>query len=763
MVRERDTSRISVARGGWNGGVTPATPNAAFAAGEGEYVGLLDHDDMLTIDSVEVLTKRAVLILSGCPGDAKRYRADHQAEQASMLGMTCDALVVGEIPFGSILERYRCVILHRVAWDASVERLLADAKSAGIPVLFDTDDLVFDPDAIDHVAALEEMDDDEQHLYLSGLHRYRRTLANTDGVIVSTDRLAEEASVVNGVVGLAYNAVSAEMVDLADAARPTASRRSSSVTIAYLSGTPTHNRDFAEAADALLRVLETQPQVRFVAVGHIDLDERFDRFAGQVDRVPLQPWRSLPSILAGVDVSLAPLERDNPFTDSKSCLKYIEAGLVGVPTIASPRRDFVRAIRNGFNGLIADSPDEWHSALERLVANPGERASIGARAAADVREHHTTAARARAFHGTLGRLARAAPGNAPLSVDWVVRAPLPRTGGYRTIFRLASFLAQRGHPTRMYVEQVAHLEGMSQCSIEAFLEEHFEELPFSVVAGHALEPADITFATNWPTAAAVASHPASLFKAYLVQDFEPEFYEQGDPLRNQAHQSYDLPLRHICYGERLATRLEQETKKPADALGFALEPEFRLQRPAAERTGAQRVLFFAKPDQPRRGYAAGVEALRLLHDAERDVEIVLFGSDAEMLGKLPFPYRNLGSITTDELAATLNSAHVLLSLSLTNISHAPYEAMACGCAVVEARTFADPSLRDRENCLLAEPDPAAIASALVELVRDDPLRLRLAASGLETSAGMTWEKTGTALERLLLDWAFLRLEPACVQ
>ena len=430
--------------GRWNGGSSQPT-NVALAVAQGERAELLDGDDTVTVDSVELVTKTAVLFLSGCPGDAKRYRADHQAEQASMLGMTCDALVVGEIPFDSILERYRCVILHRVAWDASVERVLTDAKLAGIPVLFDTDDLVFDPDAIGHVAALEEMDEDERRLYLSGLHRYRRTLANTDGVIVSTDRLAEEARVVNSVVDLAYNAVSAEMADLADEARSAASQRASSVTIAYLSGTPTHNRDFAEAADALLRILETQPQVRFVAVGHIDLDERFDRFAGQLDRVPLQPWRSLPSILAGVDINLAPLERDNPFTDSKSCLKYIEAGLVGVPTIASPRRDFVRAIRHGVNGLLADSPDEWHSALERLVANPGERASIGSRAAADVREHHTTAARARAFHSTVGRLARAAPRDAPLAVDWVVRAPLPRTGGYRTIFRLASFLAQRGH------------------------------------------------------------------------------------------------------------------------------------------------------------------------------------------------------------------------------------------------------------------------------------------------------------------------------
>ena len=304
---------------------------------------------------------------------------------------------------------------------------------------------------------------------------------------------------------------------------------------------------------------------------------------------------------------------------------------------------------------------------------------------------------------------------------------------------------------------------MSQRNIEGFLEEHFGELPFTVVAGHALAPADITFATNWPTAATVAAPSCIALQGVPGTGLLARVLRAGRSFGARRARATTCPCATSVTASA-STLLEQETKKPADALGFALEPEFRLQRPAPQRTGSRMVLFFAKPDQPRRGFAEGVEALRLLHDTEPGVEIVLFGSDAETLGELPFPYRTLGSITTDELAAALNSAHVLLSLSLTNISHAPYEAMASGCAVVEARTpFADPSLRHRENCLLAEPDSAAIASALVELVRDDPLRLRLTAAGLETTAGMTWEKTGIALERLLLDWAFLRIDPGRVR
>src|SRR5207253_2012078 len=108
----------------------------------------------------------------------------------------------------------------------------------------------------------------------------------------------------------------------------------------------------------------------------------------------LVPWRHLADLLAEVDINLAPLEANNPFTDAKSCLKYLEAALVGVPTVASARSDFVRAIRHGENGLLAESSDDWKESLRKLIESPMLRAEIGLAARDDVRRFHTTAARA---------------------------------------------------------------------------------------------------------------------------------------------------------------------------------------------------------------------------------------------------------------------------------------------------------------------------------------------------------------------------------
>jgi glycosyltransferase involved in cell wall biosynthesis len=131
--------------------------------------------------------------------------------------------------------------------------------------------------------------------------------------------------------------------------------------------------------------------VRFVCAGFLELDSRFDRFGDRVERVPWQPWQFLPDLQARSDVNLAPLA-PTPFNECKSCVKYLEAALVEVPTIASPRSEFVRVIQPGQNGLLADSGDAWREALGHLVEDARIRVEIGRTARADVLERHTTRA-----------------------------------------------------------------------------------------------------------------------------------------------------------------------------------------------------------------------------------------------------------------------------------------------------------------------------------------------------------------------------------
>lgn len=699
-----------------------------------------------------------VLIISGCPGDAYRYRGEHQAEQLRSAGATADAALLDSVDLATALDSYSAFVLHRVAWDTSIEDFVSAVRERGKRISFDTDDLVFQPAALPYVAALDNLSADERALYVDGIHRYRRSMSELDGVTVSTDFLTEAAVAVARQVEIVPNAVSDEMVRLADSALRLPAPRSELVTIAYLSGTPTHDRDFLEAADAVLWALDTYPAVRLLVVGHLRLDSRFGGFERRrVEHMPLQPWTALPDLLRGVDVNLAPLEPENPFTEAKSCLKYLEAALVGVPTIASPRSDFRRVIRHGENGLLAEGRDDWREALRFLIEEHDERIRIGRAAFDDVRTNHTTRARSRSAHAAFGRLLGTSVDEA-LTVNWVLRAPIAhRGGGYRTIFRLAESLAARGHTVRCHVERVAHLEGLSRAAAAEFVENAFGPLRSEVRVDAPLRPADITIATNWPTAPLVAAHPASLFKAYFIQDYEPAFYDEADPLAADAEATYLLPLRHICYGKQLADVLTVHTGRQADHLDFALEPCFRQTIAPAERSRARKVLFLARPDQARRGYETGIAALERVKRDDPETEILLFGATDEELSPLPFPARNLGVLRPSELAAVLNESHVFLSFSLTNISHAPYEAMACGCAVVEADVPTVRSMVAPGSCLLTVPEPDAVAAAIRTLLADDELRIGYAARGVEATAGLTWKAAGDRFEAILRSLAFLRL------
>ncbi len=710
------------------------------------------------------VVSKAVLLLSGCPGDAKRYRCDHFSEQLESLGVSTESATQGEIDLTEALECFSVFILHRVAYDRNVDWFLRKARERGALVLFDTDDWVFDPEAHRFIdtAGMSERD---QKLYRSGLDRYRETIARAHGMIVSTSALLDLSSGLQKDVRILPNVVSSQMVELATSARAGTSfrrlggRYGTSVTLGYLSGTATHRKDFAVIEDAVEWALETYPEARLLTVGHIDVSQKFGRFGDRFQHLPLMPWQRLADTLGRIDINLAPLEADNPFTASKSALKFFEAGLVGVPTIATPTPDFRRAIAHGDTGWLAETDSEWREGLRRLIEAPDVAREIGENARDAVLSQHTTTSQAGRALETI-RAFRAPAEETPLTINWILRAPIAGTGGgYWTIFRLANFLGAAGHRVRVYIEPIAHLEGKSHQEIEEFLEQNFGPLLVQTVVGHdRILPADATIATNWPTAYTVANQQDSLFRFYFVQDFEPEFYSDRDPLYREAERTYDLPLQHVCIGRSLAARLGRMTGRPTECIDFAVDTEiFRTHVRATDRPGPTRVLFFARPGIKRRGFDLGVEALERLARARPDVEICMFGAEDHELRGVRFPFTNLGVLGHHELSRAMNDAHILLCFSLSaNVSWVPLQAMACGCAVVEADVPGVREMVQKDTCLLAEPVPDRVLEGLLQVVDDEGLRCRLAENAASALAERSWGSSARQFEKILQERCFVR-------
>ncbi|MBN1537119.1 MAG: glycosyltransferase family 4 protein [Anaerolineales bacterium] len=325
-----------------------------------------------------------MLIISGAKGDTRRYRCFHLYEQFKLAALDCQIRLITDANLQTTTNWRDLVIFHRITQDALTERIFESIDKAGGVALMDVDDLLFEPAAYQWINSPDFEDDIRASLYQEDMRRFRNALQFCQGVLASTDYLAEQASALNLPVWVHRNAFSLEMLELSNTAIQQKKENGKPVVIGYASGTPTHDRDFALIKPVLIKILETHPQTELWLVGSVDAGKDWGSSAERVKKISLMPWRQLPQILARFDINLAPLVMDNPFSQSKSEIKYMEAGLVKTATIASPTQAFRYAIQSGKNGFLADTETGWLEALSAMVEHDGLREIIGEQAHEDV-------------------------------------------------------------------------------------------------------------------------------------------------------------------------------------------------------------------------------------------------------------------------------------------------------------------------------------------------------------------------------------------
>jgi len=342
----------------------------------------------------------SALIFSGVRGDTRRYRALHLFQQMTLLGIPTRVTHLVDPQLPRMMEQADLIVVHRAAANRSLEKSLQAARTRGALVLADTDDLIFDPQAFDYIDNPEFIDPVRTRLYREEMLRHRRTLELCAGALVSTEYLAGQVEKLGIPARVHRNAVSMEMWELGrrpgESPRPPDGR----FVMGYASGSPTHNRDFALIQPVLQDFLIQYPQAELRLIGFLDLDASWQPFAGRIRQDPLRPWRELPAWLADLDLNLAPLEADNPFSLSKSEIKWLEAALVSVPTIASRTPAFETAIHPGENGWLAGSLEEWRAALVQAL-DPDLRSLCAERAYDDVWREYRPEVRAYQLRTTL--------------------------------------------------------------------------------------------------------------------------------------------------------------------------------------------------------------------------------------------------------------------------------------------------------------------------------------------------------------------------
>jgi O-antigen biosynthesis protein len=343
-------------------------------------------------------------------GAPTRYRVHAQVEQARIAGLEAEAVPVDDP--GRLFDLAGCdlLVFHRLPLGAATLPLALAARRARIPLLFDSDDLVWDPRERTY-SYLDDHYDAATVRFLVGQTRRAYALMRlADAFVFSTPYLAERAR--RDFSQAAYdhpNALWRELVALSEAAYqdapPPASR--DAMVLGYFSGhAHVHDEDVASIGDALCATLDRFSHVRLHIYGHLELRGALagDAYVARIERRPAVDWRQLPAEIARVDVNLAPLV-DNPQRRGKSAIKFYEAGAVGVPTVAVRLDPYQRDIAHGETGFLAATTDEWRDALARLAASPTLRRGLGEAARRHVLASNTTDALAERYAALLTALA----------------------------------------------------------------------------------------------------------------------------------------------------------------------------------------------------------------------------------------------------------------------------------------------------------------------------------------------------------------------
>jgi glycosyltransferase involved in cell wall biosynthesis len=274
-------------------------------------------------------------------------------------------------------------------------QVLAEARLQGKPVVYEIDDLLTE---------LPSTHPDERY-YRSMRAPILAALIQADAVTCATPELGDYVRRFNPRAFVLPNYLDDRLWQLREL-EMAGGRPESPLVIGYL-GAPSHRPDLEFIVPALLRLL--------------------DRFRGRILLrlwgIPLPPglsgradveWLDLGLVSYAdfaayfsrqqADIFIAPL-LDNAFNRCKSSLKFLEYSALGVPGVYSQLAPYERVVRDGENGFLAATCDQWEQSLARLIDDQALRLKLGRAAQATVREGWLLSAHARDWDKTVSELA----------------------------------------------------------------------------------------------------------------------------------------------------------------------------------------------------------------------------------------------------------------------------------------------------------------------------------------------------------------------
>ncbi len=672
-----------------------------------------------------------VLFINGCYlPHPSRYRCEHQIEQLFAAGLVCEQVFYTDIDMDSV-RRYRAFVLFRCPYTEQIGEFIRLAKSLNKLVVFDIDDLVFDVSYTKSIKYIETMNDEEKKIYYDGIENIQKTLKLCDIAITTTERMADELGRFINRVFINRNVASEKMVQLSEKAISQKKYDDNKVIMGYFSGSITHNQDFNIIMPAIIELMDTNDSLYLSIVGELDIPDALKGYSDRIIVNKFVDWEELPGLVASVDINLAPLD-DSIFNEAKSENKWVEAGLVKVPTVASNIGAFKKMIQDGITGVLCGDINDWKSKLQALINDVEYRKKIGKNAYEFVKENCITIHTAYNIENIL---------TSNFITNFMFVIPVFQiSGGALVAIKHCTILKKHGYDVTIFNEGDEP---------DKWVEKDGESIPiFNIKNSAFLGSIDNAVGTLWTTMDFIRQYPRIENRFYLVQNYETDFYSEETFLKFRANQSYFIneKVRYLTISRWCQKWLEEKYHKASAYAPNGIDCEVFYPKVRFLEPKKIRILIEGNSDDYYKNVDESFKIVELLDKSRYEIYYLSYQGKPK-----GFYYvdKFMHKVPYEKVADVYRSCDILIKSSiLESFSYPPLEMMATGGFVVVAPNGGNIEyLEDGENCLFYDHDYLESAVRAIEKICDDErLREKLYQNGINTARKRDWQ----SIEREIL-------------
>ena len=190
----------------------------------------------------------------------------------------------------------------------------------------------------------------------------KRAAKEADCITVTNERLAKMMSQFNKNVKILPNYISSYFFDY----NLIPQKKEDNCVNLLWSGAQNHLDSLKSLVEPLKILFEKYDNIKFWIVG--------SNYAYLFPFIPKSKlrwcaWTGLENYASGItfgDIGLAPMA-DNKFNASKSNIRVLEYGYMGLPVVASNIYAYKETLTHGKNGYLANNTDEWVKYLSKLI------------------------------------------------------------------------------------------------------------------------------------------------------------------------------------------------------------------------------------------------------------------------------------------------------------------------------------------------------------------------------------------------------------